>query len=385
VGAFKSRGRVAGRLRRLGVLVACLIGAGCGGPPRGLLAPVTPAPGSGSVAMLAATTRSPAEDPAVLFTGERGDTVSFASLDVSLPPGREPGTLQWPSVPADPARTFAVTDVRQLTKKDLPPWFRSHTGRARRVFVFVHGFNTSFDRAVFRFAQLAHDSDAQAAPVLFSWPSRGRIFDYKRDTDNASYSRSDLATLLEVAIASPEVGEITVLAHSLGSWVAVEAIRQLGLQHHGVPAKIQNLILASPDLDVGVFRRQVEDMGPRRPHITLFVSQTDQALRLSAFLTRGMTRLGAIDPTAEAYAAQLQGLKGVTVLDLSGLRSNDRLNHDLYAQSPEVVRLIGDRLIKGQVITEEDVDPGSAVEALGTAAGAVVTAPIRIFQAPALN
>ena len=29
-----------------------------------------------------------------------------------------------------------------------------------------------FDRAVFRFAQLAHDADADAAPVLFSWPSR---------------------------------------------------------------------------------------------------------------------------------------------------------------------------------------------------------------------
>lgn len=363
------------------MLMVGLLASGCGGAPQGLLTPVAQAPGTAQVAMLAATTRSPAEDPAVLFTGERGHTVSFASLDVSLPPGREPGTLQWPSAPADPARSFAVTDVRQLETQDMPAWFKNHTRRARRVFVFVHGFNTSFDRAVFRFAQLAYDSDAQAAPVLFSWPSRGRIFDYKRDTDNASYSRSDLAYLLNVAVDSPEVGEITVLAHSLGSWVAVEAIRQLGLQHHGVPAKIRNLILASPDLDVGVFRRQVEDMGPRRPHITLFVSQTDQALRLSAFLTRGMTRLGAIDPMAEAYAAKLEGLQGVTVLDLSGLRSNDRLNHDLYAQSPEVVRLIGDRLIKGQVITEEDVDPGSAVEAFGAAAGAVVTAPIRIFQA----
>jgi esterase/lipase superfamily enzyme len=73
------------------------------------------------------------------------------------------------------------------------------------------------------------------------------------------------------------------------------------------------------------------------------------------------------------------------VLDLTGLRSNDRINHDLYAQSPEVVRLIGDRLIQGQVITEADVEPGAAVEALGTAAGAVVTAPIRIFQGATLN
>jgi esterase/lipase superfamily enzyme len=336
--------------------------------------------------MLAATTRAPAGDPAYLFTGDRGDGVSFAAIDVSVPPNRDPGTLQWPNgTPADPSRAFAVTEVEPLQRKQVAPWFRTHAGKSRRVFFFVHGFNTSFDRAVFRFAQLAHDSDAQAAPVLFSWPSRGRLLDYKRDSDNASYSRSDLASLLETAAASPEVTEITILAHSLGSWVAVEAVRQLGLAHHGVPAKIRNLILASPDLDIGVFRRQVEDMGPRRPNITLFVAQTDRALRLSAFLTRGRTRLGAIDPGKDAYAAELAGLKNVTVLDLTGLRSNDRINHDLYAQSPEVVRLIGDRLIQGQVITEADVEPGAAVEALGTAAGAVVTAPIRIFQGAALN
>ncbi|MFO1146808.1 MAG: alpha/beta hydrolase [Alsobacter sp.] len=367
------------------VLVGILLLAACASAPQGILSPVPAKPGTQTVAMLAATTRAPSGEPATLFTGDRGDGVSFAAIDVSVPPNREPGTLQWPSTPPDPARSFAVTEVEPLQRTQVAPWFRTHASKSRRVFFFVHGFNTSFDRAVFRFAQLAHDADARAAPVLFSWPSRGRLLDYKRDNDNASYSRSDLASLLETAAASPEVGEITILAHSLGSWVAVEAVRQLGLAHHGVPAKIRNLILASPDLDVGVFRRQVEDMGPRRPNITLFVAQTDRALRLSAFLTRGRTRLGAIDPGQEAYAAELEGLKGVTVLDLTGLRSNDRINHDLYAQSPEVVRLIGDRLIQGQVITEADVEPGAAVEALGTAAGAVVTAPIRIFQGAGLN
>ncbi|MFZ4533400.1 MAG: alpha/beta hydrolase, partial [Alsobacter sp.] len=108
-------------------------------------------------------------------------------------------------------------------------------------------------------------------------------------------------------------------------------------------------------------------------------------LQLSGFLTRGMTRLGAIDASRDEYQAQIGALQGVTVLDLTALQSNDRINHDLYAQSPTVVRLIGDRLIRGQVITDQSVDVLSPAEALGSAAGMVVSAPILVFQAASSN
>jgi esterase/lipase superfamily enzyme len=365
------------------VLLAVALLAACSSPPGRLLAPVAPDPAATTVDLLAATTRDVDDDPAVLFGGDRGDGVSYAALDVSLPPGRDPGTLQWPrSAPADPAREFAVLAAERIDRSKVRDWLKGHAGRQGRLFVFVHGYNTSFGRAVFRFAQLAHDTDAAAAPVLFSWPSRGRLLDYKRDSDNASYSRSDLGALLETALALPEIREITILAHSLGSWVAMEAVRQVGLAHHGVPSKIRNLVLAAPDLDVGVFRRQLEDMGPRRPQVTLFVASSDRALQVSAILTRGMTRLGAIDPTQEQYREQFAGLSGVTILDLSALRSGDRINHDLYAQSPAVVRLIGDRLLAGQVVTDEDADILAGADGpVAAAAGALVTAPIRIFQA----
>jgi esterase/lipase superfamily enzyme len=330
--------------------------------------------------MLAVTTRASSDDQAILFTGDRGREVGYANLVVSIPPNRAVGTVQWPqSSPGNPATEFVVARSERLSHDDLLKWFKERNGGSRRVFVYVHGFNTGFDRAVFRFAQLAHDSDANAAPVLFSWPSRGRVFDYRRDLDNASLSRSDLANLLDVAADSPSVGEIVILAHSMGSWVAVEALKQMAIRHGRVPAKISTVILASPDLDVGVFRRQVLDMGPKRPQITLFVSQADLALQASAILSRGSTRLGAVNPEDEGgYGAELRDLEGVTILDLTALRAGDRINHSLYAASPEMVRLIGKRLIEGQVITDADVTP---VDALGSAAELVVTAPIRVFEA----
>ncbi len=75
---------------------------------------------------------------------------------------------------------------------------------------------------------------------------------------------------------------------------------------------------------------------------------------------------------------QLGDLDGVTILDLTALKGGDRINHSIYAKSPEVVRLIGERLIEGQVITDTDVSP---INTLGNAAGLAATAPIRVFEA----
>ncbi len=371
------------RWRRLFTVMglnACLVT--CAGPQTGLLNITHPAKDADQITLIAATTRAPVEDPAVLYGGERGTSVSYARIGISVPRNRKAGTLELPRrSPGDPERTFAATSITPIDRADVAAAFRAPGPHKRRAFVFVHGYSTTFDRAVFRFAQLVHDSDADAVPILFSWPSRGRFLDYKRDLDNASYSRSDLANLLEAAIDTQSINEVVVLAHSMGAWLTVEAIRQIALRRGGVPSKVSSLILASPDLDVGVFRRQVEDMGPKRPKITIFVARHDLALRLSRFISRGDARLGSIDPSQEDYRRALSDLQGVTVLDLSALSSGDRVNHALFATSPEAVRLIGDRLVQGQQISDADVArPTTAVDAIGAAATFAVAAPILIFD-----
>ncbi len=232
------------------------------------------------------------DNPDILFGGDRGE-VPYSRIVVSLQLPRH--------VPGNPKRDFVVNAVTPISRQDIASAFHANDPRKSRVFLFVHGYSTTFDRAVFRFAQLVHDADAQAVPILFSWPSCGRFLDYKRDMDNASYSRSVLAQLLQTAIDSPAIDEVVVLAHSMGAWLAVEAVRQVALQHGGTPGKITSLILASSDLDVGVFRRQAEDMGPKRPWITIFVAQHDRAFQLSQFISRGGARLGGIDLSREDY------------------------------------------------------------------------------------
>ncbi|MBP2485628.1 alpha/beta hydrolase [Rhizobium leguminosarum] len=384
--------RRAPRAALTGLLVATMVLAGCGGRPVGVMqAAGTVAPGTSKVDLLVATTRAADDNPAVLFSGERGTGLAVNAVDVSIPPeaNRKVGQVQWPSrLPADPLRDFVTISVDPLDgERAGETWLKTHMPKSRRVLVFVHGFNNRYEDAVYRFAQIVHDSHADVAPVVFTWPSRGSIFDYNYDKESTNYSRDALEELLTRTAANPAVSDVTIMAHSMGTWLTVEALRQMAIRNGHVAAKINNVILASPDLDVDVFGRQFASLGKERPHFTIFVSQDDRALALSRRISGNVDRLGQIDPSVEPYRSKLEAA-GITVLDLTKLKGGDRLNHGKFAESPEVVKLIGDRLIAGQAITDSNVGLGEAVGAVamgaaqtaGSAVSVAVSTPIAIFD-----
>ncbi len=386
---MRSRTGFSSRLITGFVLIAML--AGCAGRPEGVLIPTaTQAAGASKVDVLVATTRRSSETPGVLFSGERGKEPQVTEITVSIPPDkvREVGQVQWPSkLPANPAKEFATLAVTPLKPDSARSWLAANLPKSRRVMVFVHGFNNRYEDAVYRFAQIVHDSGTDVAPVLFTWPSRGSVFAYNYDKESTNYSRDALEMMLRRLATAPNVGEITVMAHSMGSWLTVEALRQMAIRDGRVAPKITNVILASPDLDVDVFGRQLAEIGPKRPHFTLFVSQDDRALSLSRRISGNIDRLGQVDPTVEPYRTEFEKA-GIVVLDLTKLKGGDNLNHGKFAESPEVVKLIGNRLIAGQAVTDSDVGLGERLGAValgtaqtvGSAASVAVSTPIAIFD-----
>ena len=66
----------------------------------------------------------------------------------------------------------------------------------------------------------------------------------------------------------------------------------MAIRNRELSPKIKDVMLASPDIDVDVLRRQIAmiDAGPRPTNFFLFVSRDDRALGLSSFLARGSTR-----------------------------------------------------------------------------------------------
>ena len=170
-------------LGTVAALAAALLLAACGGRSDEALSVVAAAPDAPPpVDMLVITTRAGVADPGQLFNGERGPATTATELKVSLPADRKTGEVLWPShTPPDPTREFAVVGRVDHTSESARAWFHAQgTGRA---LIFVHGFNTRYDDAVFRFAQFVRDSGTRFTPVLFTWPSRGKVVAYGYDRE----------------------------------------------------------------------------------------------------------------------------------------------------------------------------------------------------------
>ncbi|WP_132073545.1 alpha/beta hydrolase [Sinorhizobium americanum] len=366
-------------------MLAALLAA-CASRPTGVLQPVAATPSASQVEMLVTTTRSRAEKPGEMFSGERALAPSFAEITVSIPPGRRVGEVSWPrKLPPNPATDFATVRVQEVDLPAAESWLSSSVRKSpdRSVIVFIHGFNNHFEDAVFRFAQIVHDSGAHSAPVLATWPSRGSLLAYGYDRESTNYTRNAVESLFQYLARDPEVKEVSILAHSMGNWLALESLRQMAIRNDGLPAKFKNVMLAAPDVDVDVFRSQIADMGKQRPRFTLFVSRDDRALAVSRRVWGNVSRLGAIDPEQSPYREELEA-NNITVVDLTKIKAGDKLHHSKFAESPEIVQLIGSRLSTGQTLTDSRVGLGdhllsattSAATAVGTVAGLAVAAPV---------
>jgi esterase/lipase superfamily enzyme len=329
----------------------------CASTPENLFVPVwQTVPGASAVDMLVATTRRSVENPGELYSGERGNSLTFANIVVSIPPesARTAGEVQWPlTLPGNPATDFVTTKVRRLDLDAARAWLDSHGTRTRkhRVLIFVHGYNNRFGDAVFRFAQFIHDSDAEVTPILFTWPSRGNVFAYGYDRESASLSRDAFEQMLNMLIRDPAIAKIDILAHSMGNFLVLETLRQMSIRNRAISTKIDDVMLAAPDVDVDAFESELADMGNPHPRFTLFASRDDKALALSGWIWGSDARLGAIDPKAEPYKSR-HAAAHVNVFDLTDIKSTDAANHNKFVQSPELVRLVGNRLASGQMLSD---------------------------------
>ncbi|WP_312795416.1 alpha/beta hydrolase [Tianweitania sp.] len=334
-----------------------------------------------------ATTRAKSDDPAYVYSGSRAeDGVSFARIDVTVPAVHQVGMIERSrNNKPDPARFFTPTQIA-LYKEDGP--FRRDLDadikkKGGRALVFIHGYNTSFDEAVYRTTQIVHDAKYPGTPVLFTWASAGRTLDYVYDSNSATVARDSLEQTLRV-LADSGASRIDIIAHSMGTWLTMEALRQLAITNDGtLNGKLGDVILASPDIDIDVFRSQMRRYGtPKKPFL-LLLSRDDNALRISGLIAGNRPRVGGYDD--DAALAKL----GVTVADLTEVHSADRLNHAKFADNPLLIQMLGEQLRSdGSMRGDNAGNPAGRVETFGSALGQtvasaasiVVTTPFEVFN-----
>lgn len=289
-----------------------------------------------------ATTRAKDADPAVFYSGERSRSLNLASVTVTVPENHVAGKLETSgSRPPNPAKHFTVTDPNIFASgndyvRAMEEELRRRNPKDRTALIFVHGYNTTLSEAVLRLGQFIEDTGYTGVPILFSWASGGDLLSYVYDLNSALQARDDL---LETAhlLARTNVRAVDVVSHSMGNLLAVEAMRQAKLQgSFNRAGRLRYVILASPDIDVDLFRRQLSVFPAKERRFFVLISRDDGALNFSKFLARGVPRVGA------SSVEELAGL-GVTVLDLSEIHGEGS-SHTKFANSPEIVQLIGGRL-----------------------------------------
>lgn len=369
-----------------GMAIAALL-AGCANPAASVLvaqttSPVTTNQIAGNHEIFVATTREPSSNPNEAFTGERSTQTGYAKVAVSVPAAHKTGQIEIrPGRTADPSRYLTATNVSVFSRSSWDKALRADIARnGGRALVFIHGYNNGFDFAVYRMTQIVHDAGYRGTPVLFTWASRGRALDYVYDNNSATVARDALEDTLRM-VAAAGATRIDIIGHSMGTWATMEALRQLAVAGDGaLGGKLGDVILASPDIDVDVFRAQMQRYGkPSRPFVVL-LSEDDKALRFAARIA-GKARVGDY-----ANAKELADM-GVVVVDLSQVRG-DRMSHVKFAENPVLIKLIGDTLNRESGDRPSQRDMTSRVdqlsrtfgETLGTAAEIVITTPVDVLR-----
>ena len=201
------------------------------------------------------------------------------------------------------------------------------------VLIYVHGFKQTFETAALDAAHLADGIKFRGQTMVFSWPSKAGLFDYAYDRESAMWSRDGFERVLQSIVTTPGAGRVHIVAHSMGTMLTLESLRQLYARDGDtVTDKIGAVVFASPDIDMDVFSSAVVRIGPLGRKITVVTATNDRALALSGRLAGGITRVGAAE---KAAIEQL----GVRVIDASEAGWGI-INHDLFLSNAEVRRVI---------------------------------------------
>ena len=268
----------------------------------------------------------------------RNQQASFLRYDILVPFEREAGTVTWPrnAKRADPRTDFltladeAYADAGAF-RKDLRAAMQQRG--QRDVVIYVHGFNNTMAESVYRVAQMHYDLKVPGVAVHYAWPSRGSALGYVYDRDSALFGRDGLEQMLhEVAAAGAQ--RVVIVAHSMGSMVAMETLRQVSIR--GDKRTINALggvILISPDLDVDLFRAQALAMGGLPQPFLIFGSRRDTILGLSSRIAGNPDRLGNLKDISQI--ADLE----VTYLDTAAY--SEGTGHFNLGTSPALIQLLG--------------------------------------------
>lgn len=297
-----------------------------------------------------ATNRMP--DRTVGFGDERSRETRFVEFDISIPPNRTAGEINWSNGKVDTSKDFATVRANLFNGQDsfersLRARLLKRPPSERHVVVYVHGFNNNFSEGLYRAAQIAEDFTFTGEMAHFSWPSAGSAFGYAYDRDSVLAARNNFENFID-AIDRAGASEILIIGHSVGSSLVMETLRSIALGNQNKLGElVSGVLLISPDIDIDVFFEQASRIEKLPQPFGIVVSDRDRALRVSALITGQPNRLGNIEGVHEIAEFE------VTVFNLSNIPDSDRLGHFTAATSPMAIEMLNNMSVLNEALQSE--------------------------------
>ena len=231
----------------------------------------------------------------------------------------------------DPKEHFTMQEISALTKEQMLAYVKERLAKSKsfkdHAFVFVHGFNTSFDTALYRTAQIAYDMKFDGVPFVYSWPSGGKVASYTYDRGSTEQAEPHLTEFLNLVIKESGAKSISLIAHSMGNELLLRVLEQMRPSTpEGV--KISQVILAAPDVDrdkFGIIAREITSFAKG---VTLYAASNDRALSYSARFWGGVPRAGDVPASGPLI------IPGIDTIDVTAVSTDSLgLNHSGYAEN----------------------------------------------------
>lgn len=262
--------------------------------------------------------------------------IQYGICDVSIPRDHRMGELEAPSIwklefSENPERHVVLLKVLQQNANiffgDMKRRVRKSAGKS--AFLFVHGYNTTFEKAARRTAQMTYDLGFDGAPVFYSWPSQGTTAGYTIDENNNRWTETHLKTFVSDFVKKSGAKKVFLVAHSMGSRALTNAMTALVRDDPSIKNRIEAIILAAPDIDAEIFKRDIlPRMNGVAKSITLYASSQDNAL-LASKQIHGYPRAG--DAGEDIIVAE-----GLDTIDASNVDTS-LLGHSYYAESKSII------------------------------------------------
>ena len=215
------------------------------------------------------------------------------------------------------------------------------------VYLYVHGYNNTFEDAAFALAELWHFFGREGLPIVYTWPAgHPGIFGYTYDRESSEFTVFHLKQVIKWLSEQPEIENIHLIAHSRGTDVATAALRELVIASRNAghdpreQLKINNFVLAAADLDVQVVSQRIaaEYLALAVDQATLYTSSEDKAIGIAAWLfasPRGRLGTWTVDQLDEAEIARMKARAGrLSIVDFEG--ESTGYGHDYFRTNPAV-------------------------------------------------